>query len=74
MHQIIHPTEYQKSFLVYFLIGQQEIPDMEGELQLEKEKSEYGDIIEYNEVDNYSQGSTKSFNFGLLTGPWKSVE
>ena len=68
MHQMIHPTEYQNSFLVYFLIGQQEIPDMEGELQLEKEKSEYGDIIEYNEVDNYRRGSTKSFNFGLLTG------
>ena len=61
MHQIIHPAEYQNSFLVFFLIGQQENPDMEGELQLEKEKSEYGDIIEYNEVDNYSQGSTKSF-------------
>ena len=65
MHQIIHPTEYQNSFLVFFLIGQQEIPDMEGELQLEKEKSEYGDIIEYNEVDNYSRGSTKSLNGSL---------
>ena len=62
MHQIIHPAEYQNSFLVFFLIGQQENPDMEGELQLEKEKSEYGDIIEYNEVDNYSQGSTKSLD------------
>ena len=65
MHQIIHPTEYQNSFHVFFLIGQQEIPDQEAELQLVKEKSKYGDIIEYDQIDNYSQGSTKSLNFGL---------
>ena len=46
MHQIIHPTEYQNSFHVFFLIGQQEIPDQEAELQLAKEKSKYGDIID----------------------------
>ena len=65
MHQIIHPTEYQNSFHVFFLIGQQEIPNHEAELQLVDEKSKYGDIIEYDQIDNYRQGSAKSLNFGL---------
>ena len=54
MHEIIHPTEYQKSFHVFFLIGQQEIPDQEAEKQLVKEKFKYSDIIEYDQIDNYS--------------------
>ena len=62
MHQIIHPTEFQNSFHVFFLIGQQEIRDQEAELQLVEEKMKYGDIIEYDQIDNYSQGSTKSLN------------
>ena len=61
MHKIIHPTEYQKSFHVFFFIGQQEIPDQEAEKQLAKEKLKYGDIIEYDQIDNYSQGFTKTF-------------
>ena len=67
MHEIIHPTEYQKSFHVYFLIGQQEIPDQEAALQLMEESLRFRDIIEYDQIDNYSQGSTKSLKLKVQT-------
>ena len=74
MHEIIHPTEYQKSFHVYFLIGQQKIPDQEAVLQFMEESLRFRDIIEYDQIDSYSQGSTKSLKLKVQIDPERYFE
>ena len=59
MHEIIHPTDYQKYFHVFFLMGQPEIPDPELELHIEDETSRFGDVIQYDQIDNYRLGSSE---------------
>ena len=58
MHEKIHPTDYQKSFHVYFLMGQPEIPDAELESRIQDELK-LGDVIQYDQIDSYRQGSSK---------------
>ena len=58
MHKKIHPTDYQKSFHVYFLMGQPEVPDEELESKITDELK-LGDIIEYDQIDSYRLGSSK---------------
>ena len=61
MHEIIHPSDYQKSFHVYFLMGQPEIQDSKLELRLQQEMSTFGDVIRYDQIDNYRQGFMYDF-------------
>ena len=60
MHEKIHPTDYQKSFHVYFLMGQPEMPDAELESRIQDELK-LGDVIQYDQIDSYRQGSSKHF-------------